>query len=247
MRALLVLLIACDAARPTPPPAPVAVAPVVVPADAAINAPVAVTALPAMPATRTRGTGDAAWKRDVVTLATAMNRYVAGWGTIALDGEHPIRFATLSPVDYADSRGAYVLELARHHVIEVTYYVDGRTSAFDGGDGVQRPADEVPWLESEAKQIDHESGHHHGGESIQLALRDGELVLLSYNYTDDTTEPSDQSIAKTFPSDFACRPRCPLAATYRSYWGSQLAVSQPARSAAELLEPTPAKLPDSYP
>jgi len=246
MRALLVLLIACDSARPTPPP-PEPVVAVVAASDAAVDAAVSVTSLPAAPATRAHGTGDATWKRDIALLAEANNRFVTGWGTIALDGAHPIRFATLFPTDTGEGRGAYVLELAPHHVVEVTFYVDGRTSAFGEGDGVQHPVDQVKWFESDAKEIDHESGHHHGGEAIQLALRDGDLVLLSYNYTDDTRDPAEQPISKTFPSDFACRPRCPLAATYQPYWGSQLAVSKPARSVGELVEPVPAKLPEYVP
>ena len=246
MRALLLLLIACDSARPAPPPPQPAVA-VVVAADAAVDAPSSITALPVAPATRVHATGDATWKREIALLAEANDRFVTGWGTIALDGAHSIRFATLFPTDVAEGRGAYVLELAPHHVVEVTFYVDGRTSAFADGGGVQRPVDQIKWLESDAKQIDHESGHHHGGEAIQLALRDGDLVLLSYNYTDDTTDPAEQPIAKVFPSDFACRPRCPLAATFQPYWGSQLAVSRPARSVGELVEPVPAKLPEYVP
>ena len=240
MRALLVLLIACDAARPAVP------APVVVkPADAAVaDAEVAVAPVPADAASVEKPLrNNGAWKRDIVAFAAATNRYVAGWGTIPLDGTHPIRFASLLPQNYGDARGAYVLELARHHVVELTFYFDGRTSTFDGGDGVEQRADKVPWLEAAVTELAHDTGHHHGGEFFRLALRDGELVLLEYNYTDDTTDESEKPIANQFPSGFACRPNCPLAATFHTYWGSQLAVSQPARSVGELIEPPVPTLP----
>jgi hypothetical protein len=261
MRPLLVLLplwVACDAARPATPPsrsAPPA-APVVMPADAALAAiadastvdPWLVREVPAAPAPPAVPPGStAAWKRDVAALASANARYVVGWGTVRLDGAHPIRFATLAPHGYGAERGAYVLELAPHHVVELTFYFDGRTSMFAGGDGVETPVEQVEWQVSDAVAISHDTGHHHGGESLELALRDGELVLLSYTYTDDVTDKSEQPIEHAFPRDFACRPGCPLAATYHSYWGSQLAVSKPARSAADLVEPPPPALPDAFP
>jgi hypothetical protein len=252
MRALLVLLTACDAARPTvPPPAPAAKLADAALADAApvdattAEVQVVVASPPDAPVADKPLRGNAAWKRDVVALAKANDRYVAGWGTILLDGDHPIRFASLAPHGYGDARGAYVLELARHHIVELTFYFDGRTSMFAGGDGVEQPPETVPWLESDAKQLGHETGHHHGGESFELALRDGELVLLDYNYTDDVTDKSEQPIENKFPSGFACRPGCPLAATFHTYWGSALAVSQPARSVGELIEPPTPALPDA--
>jgi hypothetical protein len=255
MRALLVVLlawllgwlIACDAARPAvPSPAPVEKLVDAAP-DAAISDAAVVDAAPPRPATLAKKPlpDNAAWKREVVALAAANGRYVAGWGTIMLDGTHPIRFASLAPHGYGDARGAYVLELARHHVVELTFYFDGRTSMFDGGDGVEQPPETVPWLESDAQELGHETGHHHGGEFLRLALRDGELVLLEYNYTDDVTDKSEQPIANKFPAGFACRPSCPLAATFHTYWGSQLAVSQPARSVGELREPPAPALPDA--
>jgi hypothetical protein len=245
MRALLVLLTACDAARPAvPPPAPsVKLADAAIADAAVVAAPVAIVVPDAAVAAKPlRGNGP--WKREVAALAAANNRYVAGWGTILLDGTHPIRFASLPPRGYGDERGAYVLELARHHVVELTFYFDGRTSMFDGGDGVEQAPEAVPWLESEATELSHETGHHHGGEFFRLALRDGELVLLEYNYTDDVTDNAEKPIANKFPSGFACRPQCPLAATFHTYVGSQLAVSQPARSVGALLEPPTPVLPD---
>jgi hypothetical protein len=246
MRALLFLLIACDAARPaTPPPSPsVKLADAALTDAAVADAPVAVVMPDAAGATKSlRNNGP--WKREVAALAAANDRYVAGWGTLLLDGTHPIRFASLQPHGYGDARGAYVLELARHHVVELTFYFDGRTSMFDGGDGVEQAPDAVPWLESEATELSHETGHHHGGEFFRLALRDGELVLLEYNYTDDVTDTSEKPIANKFPSGFACRPQCPLAATFHTYVGSQLAVSQPARSVGALIELPPPALPDA--
>jgi hypothetical protein len=250
MRALLVVLlgwlIACDAARPAVPPPVVAKL-----ADAAIvdakvvDAQVIVTLPPDATVAEKPVRGNAAWKRDVVALAAENNRYVAGWGTIRLDGDRPIRFASLAPHGYGDVRGAYVLELARHHIVELTFYFDGRTSMFDGGDGVEQPPETVPWLESDATELGHDTGHHHGGESLRLALRDGELVVLEYNYTDDVTDKSEQPIENKFPSGFACRPGCPLAATFHTYWGSLLAVSRPARSVGDLIEPPTPALPDA--
>lgn len=189
----------------------------------------------------------AAWQHDVAALAAANDRYVAGWGTVRLDGDHPIRFATLAPHGYGGERGAYVLQLAPHHVVELTFYFDGRTSMFAGGDGVEQPVDRVEWQVSDAVSISHATGHHHGGETFELALRDGDLVLLSYTYTDDVTDKSEQPIAHDFPKDFACRPGCPLAATYHTYWGSQLAISKPARSATEIVEPAAPAMPDAFP
>jgi hypothetical protein len=240
---LLVPLVACDAARPAiPPPVTVAKLADAAAADAAIDAVAVVTPDAAVAEKPLRDNG--AWKRDIIAFAAATGRYVGGWGTIRLDGTHPIRFASLPPQNYGDARGAYVLELARHHVVELTFYFDGRTSMFDGGDGVGGPPEQVPWLEADVQELDHETGHHHGGESLRLALRDGELVLLEYNYTDDVTDNSEKPIANQFPSGFACRPACPLAATFHTYVGSQLAVSQPARSVGELIEPPTPRLPD---
>jgi hypothetical protein len=250
MRALLVLLTACDAARPAPPapPPPVPPPPVIAHADPS-PLPVDPWAAPIPapePAAKTPE-GNAAWKRDIIALASTTGRYVAGWGTIALDAKRPIRFATLAPSENVNGRGAYVLELAPHHIVELTFYVDGRTSMFAAGDGTMISPASLPWLESDAHELHHDTGHHHGGETLSLGVRDGEIVVLAYTYTNDVTDESEHPIAKTYPSDFACRPRCPLAATYHSYWGSELAVSQPACSAGELVEPTAPTLPETFP
>lgn len=235
MKALLVILIACDAAKPAPP-APPAPRPI---ADAAIaiDAPLALPSDARAEARLLRG-NTKRWKHDVVAFAQATSRYVGGWGTVKLDGENPIRFATIVP-DGMGERGAYLLELAPHHIVAVGFYYDGRTSAFgDERTGID-PRDDLEFREHDETSISHGTGHHHGGESLRFGLRDHELVLFEYSYTDDVTDDTEKPIENKFPDDFACRPRCPDLARFRYYLGSQLSVSTAARTIAELVEPAP--------
>ena len=244
MRALIVLAVACDAPRPPPPPAPVPV----LAHDATLADAGMVDAAPIVPvvapdaAPYKLGGSTAAWKRGAKQLADDTSRFVAGWGTVRLDGEVPIRFATLLPHGMGE-RGAYLFELAPHHVVEISFYADGRTTVFGNTTSSVESTAVVPFSEEPDTSIVHLTGHHHGGESLTFGLRGGELVVFTYAYTDDITDHSEKPIDQKFPNDFACRPRCPDLATFRTYLGSQLGVSKPARSIGELVDPGPSSGP----
>jgi hypothetical protein len=241
IHALLALAVACDAPPAPAPPAPIRV--IAPPIDAAAPDARAV-ALPSPDAGEVillRGSTKR-WKRDVVAFAQATSRAIAGWGTVRLDGERPIRYATLVPHGMGE-RGAYLLELAPHHIVELTFYYDGRTSPFADNHGAIAESD-MPFTDGLGISISHITGHHHGGETLTFGLRGDELVVFEYTYTDDVTDHEEKPIDQKFPDDFACRPRCPDLATFHYFRGSQLGVSAPARSIAALVEPGPSSLPE---
>lgn len=223
--AALLLFAGCEAKTTKPTatagsstaaPAPVTPSAAAPPVDAAAPVAVAPAANP-----------DDSFRAAVQKYATRTSRYVAGWGTVRADGTSPTRFATLLPNEANNARGAYLFELGDKRAAVVSYDYDGRTQPFHGGDGVQQKAADVAWEVSPDTVVRHAAGHHHGGETIGFGLRDGQLVVMSYSYTDDASDPASKPIEETFVAKpgQACSPKCPLLASHK-YQDSGLAVSE---------------------
>lgn len=234
MRLLVLLIVACDAGKAPAPPAPV---PVVVrdaaPADAVKPPDAAVV----IDAGGELSAEDLAFEKAVLAYTKVHDRFLAGWGTVRLDGVHPNRFATLMNYDERnDSRGAYLIELAPDRYIQVLFAVDGRTQAFEHGDGVRRAPSEIAWTRSEALRIDHEAGHHHGGEGFAFGLHAGKLVLFDYDYIDDTTDVRTKAEEHFADASGVCVRGCPPLAKH-VYRDSRLSVSEVAPSIAALVDP----------
>jgi len=172
-------------------------------------------------------------------VAARSARYIAGWGTLRLDGTAtPYRFATLEPIE-VDGRGAYLLEQAPGQLWLLDFYQDGRATIFLGGDGT-RPATEPAWTTRHETAITHGQGHRAGGESFSFGLRGGALVLLQYDFTNDarTPDPSLDRAVRYVAADGSCA-ECPPVAGY-TFEDTQLRVRGPAATVDELVA-APAK------
>jgi hypothetical protein len=158
---------------------------------------------------------------------------VIAWGTAPIgDGETLHRFAVLDPTgDETEGRGAYLIEAAPGQVYRVSFYVDGRTMAWGRPEGSSRDGDPT-WTAVTERAIEHAQGHHHGGETIQFALRGGAPVVLLHEYTDDAeTEVTER---RAFAKDGVCAEPCPALAGFVTE-DAQLQVAGPSGTAAGLI------------
>ena len=136
---------------------------------------------------------DAAFTALVERVANQTARHLEGQGAAQLaEDERGLRYAILAPDEMIDGRGAYVFEESAGKLWLVSYYYDGRTT---------------PGLAEGGRAIDHEQGHHHGGETVRFAFRDAVPVVLYHEYVDDVEE--DKPAIKEYAKDGVCATPCP--------------------------------------
>jgi hypothetical protein len=145
-------------------------------------------------------------------LAARTARRVIAWGEAPLGDDRALRrFAVLEPDDQQDGRGAYLIEAAPDTLWLITFRVDGRTLPWGPMTGESTESDPV-WRQRSDRWIDHEQGHHRGGETVHVALRRGRPAVLVYEYTGDAD--SEVTERRRFARDGVCTEPCPALAGF---------------------------------
>jgi hypothetical protein len=151
-------------------------------------------------------------------VAKKSERHLGGQGVAQLgEDERAMRYAILEPDDLDGGRGAYLIEEAAGKLWLVSHYADGRTMA---------------GLAEGGRALDHAQGHHHGGETVRFAFRDGVPVVLYHEYVDDAEEGEPE--IKEYAKDGVCAPPCPPLRGYQTH-DADFQVVGPAATADELL------------
>jgi hypothetical protein len=150
---------------------------------------------------------DQAFRALADRVAARTESHVVAWGEAPLAADaRPRRFAVLEPDEPMHGRGAYLVEDRPGRVWRISFRVDGRTLIWGLEPGAPIDAD-PSWRQIDDRAVEHEQGHHRGGERIELALRKGRPVVLVYEYTGDAdTEVTERS---RFARDGVCVEPCP--------------------------------------
>jgi hypothetical protein len=174
-----------------------------------------------------------AFRELAAGVAKRTTMKVIAWGTAPLgDGETLHRYAVLDPdSDDTEVRGAYLLEAEPGKVFRISFYADGRTMAWGRAEGSSRDSDPA-WTAETSRAVTHAQGHHHGGETIELALRGGKPVVLVHEYTGDAeTEVTER---REFAKDGVCKDPCPALAGFETE-DADLQVTGPASTVEGLV------------
>jgi hypothetical protein len=178
---------------------------------------------------------DAQFQTLAREVGTATGRHVAAWGTVRLDGsERAYRVATLrySDMNANEATAAYVIEVQPGQFWSVAFMLDGHTRMSFDGDG--DPGNEPPWQPSTDTTLTLAVGHRGGGEDIELAVRDGRLVVLKHYVMDDAREDDTPRVDDEFAKNGVCTPTpCPPLAGFVTQEAGMV-VKGPADTAAGL-------------
>jgi hypothetical protein len=169
-------------------------------------------------------------------------RRIAAWGTLQLDGtRRPYRFATLDVLDDsswepqpgAADTGAYLVEQTPSTYWLIAFF--GTTGGYRSGAQLGQDGEPV-WQALDDTGIAHSQMHNHGKAYATIGLRSGRWVVLREEDYNSSIEPD--TMVREFETVNGARERaCPPLARHQ-FLGVTLMLWWPARSVAELTEPT---------